>query len=80
MSNQNQSNNQKQKPNHISKLARGVMRLYYLKENGFTEQNNITQYREKVKGNKLAQTANHTKELAQAAKRLRASAQRNIWA
>ncbi|MDO6426203.1 hypothetical protein Q4489_04225 [Thalassotalea sp. 1_MG-2023] len=72
--------NNTNQPKHISKLARGVMRLNYLKSHGFTEQNNITQYRGKVKNNRLVQTCIHTKELAQSAKRLRAFSQRNIWA
>jgi hypothetical protein len=71
------NNNQQ---NHISKLARRVRGLNILKSNGFTEQNNFAQYQEKIKNNKLVQTAIHTKEMAQSAKRLRAYTQRNVWA
>ena len=74
------NNNQATQQNHITKLAQGVMRLNILKSHGFTEQNNITKYNEKIKGNKLVQTAIHTKEMAQSAKRLRAFTQRNVWA
>lgn len=74
------NNNQPKQQSHITKLAQGVMRLNYLELHSFTQQNNIAQYKEKVKGNKLVQTAIHTKEMAQCAKRLRASSQRNIWA
>jgi len=73
------NNNQPKQQSYITKLAQGVMRLNYLKLHHFTEQNNIAQYKEKLKGNKLAQTAIHAKETAQYAKRLRASSQRNIW-
>ena len=65
---------------NVNKLAKRVMQLNYLKSHGFTQQNNIAQYREKIKNNRLVQTAIHTKEMAQCAKRLRACAQRNIWA
>lgn len=74
------NNNQPKQQSHITKLAQGVIRLNYLKSHGFTEQNNIAQYNEKLKSNQLAQTAIHTKQMAQSAKRLRACAQRNIWA
>lgn len=69
-----------QQPNHINKLAQSVMQLNYLKSHGFTQQNNVAQYNEKLKSNRLVQTAIHTKQMAQSAKRLRAFAQRNIWA
>lgn len=74
------NNNQPKQQSHITKLAQGVMRLNYLKLHNFTEQNNIAQYNEKLKGNKLVQIAVHTKEMAQSAKRLRAFSQRNVWA
>lgn len=36
-------------PAHIQKLARGVMRLNYLKQHGFNQQNNVAQHQAKVK-------------------------------
>ncbi|NQZ24469.1 MAG: hypothetical protein HRT53_20785 [Colwellia sp.] len=57
-------------PSHIISLSINMDRINLLKKYGFTEQNNIVSYRDKVSKNKPAQTLHKVKALAEHARKL----------
>jgi hypothetical protein len=68
-------------PTHIVSMAKTIVRinrLADLKQHGFTEQNNIVRYQQKLKDNKLAQTARKSKTLADKARAFRDFADRCV--
>ncbi len=53
-------------PSHIARMAKTIIRLNRLEElksYGFTEQNNVVRYKQKLKKNQLAQTRANAKNL-----------------
>jgi hypothetical protein len=73
--------NQSTIPNHIASMAKTIIRINRmatLKEHGFTEQNNIVRYQQKLKDNKLAQTVRKSKTFADKARAFRDFADRCV--